>query len=223
VGAEITPANLLWVMPAKGVVMSIVIIGAGVFGASAAFHLARAGMRVTVIDAHLDGRATAAGAGIICPWVSGLQDEAFYRLYAGGGEYYPDLIKALAEAGETDLGYRRVGALLVSGDKQELAWIERMAHQRAAVVGAVIGLSPAEARALFPLLQQDLAGVYVAAGARVDGRRLAAALLSAAASFGTMILQGQAKLAAEAGRVIGVNVGREHIAADRVIITAGAW
>ncbi len=100
--------------------MRIVIVGAGVLGASAAFHLARAGARVTVIDAHLDGRATAAGAGIICPWVSGTEDQAFYRLYAGGGEYYPDLVAALAEAGETDLGYRRSGAMLVSDDTQEL-------------------------------------------------------------------------------------------------------
>ena len=114
--------NLLWVMPAKGVVVRIVIIGAGVLGASAAFHLARpgphvtgphvTGPHVTVIDAHLDGRATAAGAGIICPWVSGVEDPVFYRLYAAGGEYYPDLIAALAEARETDLGYRRAGAML---------------------------------------------------------------------------------------------------------------
>ena len=41
--AEIIPVNLLWVMPAKGDVMGIVIIGAGVLGASAAFHLARMG------------------------------------------------------------------------------------------------------------------------------------------------------------------------------------
>ena len=51
--------------------MRIVIIGAGVLGASTAFHLAGMGARVTVVDANLEGRATAAGAGIICPWVSG--------------------------------------------------------------------------------------------------------------------------------------------------------
>ena len=41
--AEIIPVNLLWVMPAKGDVMAVVIVGAGVLGASAAFHLARMG------------------------------------------------------------------------------------------------------------------------------------------------------------------------------------
>ena len=201
--------------------MRFVIIGAGVLGASAAFHLARPGVQVTVVDAHLDGRATAAGAGIICPWVSGVQDQAFYRLYAGGGEYYPDLIAALAEAGEIDLGYRRAGAMLVSGDTQELAWIERMARQRAVVaMGDVTLLSAREARALFPPLGPGLGGVFVSGGARVDGRRLAAALLRAARP---RVIQGHAALAVEAKRVVGVDVGNERIPADRVIVSAGAW
>ena len=201
--------------------MWIVIIGAGVLGASAAFHLARAGAQITVIDAHLDGGATAAGAGIICPWVSGVQDQAFYRLYAGGGEYYPDLIAALAEARETELGYRRTGAMLVSGDTQELAWIERMARQRAvAAMGDVTLLSAQEARALFPPLGPGFGGVLVSGGARVDGRRLAAALLRAARA---RVIQGHAALAVETNRVVGVDVGNERIPADRVIVTAGAW
>src|ERR1700760_61595 len=103
-------------MPAKGGVMRIVVIGAGVLGASTAFHLAAMGERVTIIDASLEGRATAAGAGIICPWVSGVDDPFFYRLYAKGGDYYPQLITELADLGEIDTGYRQSGAMLVSGD-----------------------------------------------------------------------------------------------------------
>jgi D-amino-acid dehydrogenase len=224
VRAEITPVNLLWVMPAKGDVMQIVIIGAGVLGASAAFHLARAGAPVTVVDAAMAGRATAAGAGIICPWVSGVEDQAFYRLYAGGGEYYPDLIASLADAGETDLGYRRTGALMVSGDAQELAWIERMARQRSApAMGTITRLSEHQARNLFPPLRPGLGGVHVAGGARVDGRRLAAALLRAAERSGARVVQGRADLVVRDDRVTGVNVGAERIAADRVIVAAGAW
>ena len=201
--------------------MRIVIIGAGVLGASTAFHLTRAGADVTVVDARLDGRATAAGAGIICPWVSGVEDPVFYRLYADGGEYYPELIAALAEAGETDIGYRRAGAMLVSGDAQDLAWMERSARQRSVpAMGEVSLLSPMEARALFPPLRPGLGGVHVAGGARVDGRRLAAALLRAA---GLTVVQGFGRVAVEADRVVGVDVGDERIPADRVIVTAGAW
>jgi D-amino-acid dehydrogenase len=205
--------------------MRIVIIGAGVLGASSAFHLVRTGAtEVTIIDAHLDGRATAAGAGIICPWVSGVEDAAFYRLYTAGGEYYPDLIAALPEAGEADLGYRRAGAMLVSRDAWALDWLERSARQRAVpAMGGVTRLSPQQAQALFPPLRPGLGAVHVAGGARVDGRRLGAALMRAAGSYGATILPGHAALAVESGRVAGVDVGGERIPADRVIVTAGAW
>jgi D-amino-acid dehydrogenase len=191
--------------------MQIVIIGAGVLGASAAFHLARAGATVTVVDAQRDGRATAAGAGIICPWVSGVEDASFYRLYAGGGEYYPDLVAALAEAGQTDLGYRRSGAMLVSENPQELAWMERMARQRAVpAMGAITRLSASEAQGVFPPLRPGLGGVHVAGGARVDGRLLAAAMLRAAWRYGATICHGEAALAVEAGRIAGVDITSEN-------------
>ena len=204
--------------------MRIVIIGAGVLGASTAFHLARSGAQVTVVDAHLDGRATAAGAGIICPWVSAADDPSFYRLYAAGGEYYPALIAALAACGEADLGYRQAGAMLVSGDARELDWLERTARQRgAAAMGRITRLSPADAGALFPPLRPGLGGVHVAGGARVDGRRLAASLLRAAEAGGAIVLSGHATVVAQAGRVSGVDVAGQRLAAERVIVTAGAW
>jgi D-amino-acid dehydrogenase len=65
--------------------------------------------------------------------------------------------------------------------------------------------------------------VHVAGGARVDGRRLAAALLRAAGCLGATVMRGHAMPVAEAGRVVGVDVGGERVAADRVIVTAGAW
>jgi len=126
---EIIPVNLLWVMPAKGDVIRIVIVGAGVLGAGAAFHLAASGAQVTVADAGLQGRATAAGR-----WDHlsvDVVEPVLYRLYASGGEYYPDLVAALSKAGQTDTGYRRAGAMVVSGDVAELRWIERMLSRRA--------------------------------------------------------------------------------------------
>ena len=203
-----------------------IVVGAGVLGASAAYHLARAGAQVIVIDAARDGRATAAGAGIICPWVSGVEDAAFYALYASGGRYYTDLVPALAECGEIDLGYRRSGALVVSADSAELAFIERFARQRQAdapEMGAISRLAPRDARALFPPLRQDFAAVHVAGGARVDGRRLAASLLRAAQTHGATLHPGEATLRAMGSRVVGVTVAGETITADTVIVTAGVW
>lgn len=206
--------------------MHIVVVGAGILGASTAFHLARTGARVTIVDQAHDGRATAAGAGIICPWVSGADDPDFYRLYVEAARYYTELVPLLAEYGETDLGYRRVGALVVSSDADELrAFDQLLRHRRTSTpeMGETTVLSAQNARMLFPPLREDLAGLHVANGARVDGRLMAAALLRAAQRLGARLITAQATLIAVGDRVRGVNVAGQTIEADGVIVTAGAW
>lgn len=47
-----------------------IVIGAGILGASTAYHLAKAGVRVTLVDRQDLGQATNAAAGIVCPWLS---------------------------------------------------------------------------------------------------------------------------------------------------------
>jgi D-amino-acid dehydrogenase len=206
--------------------MHIVVVGAGILGASTAFHLTRAGAEVTIVDQAHDGRATAAGAGIICPWVSGADDAAFYRLYVEGARYYGELVPTLSELGETDLGFRRVGAIIVSNDAEELAAFNDMLRRRRAdtpEMGVTSLLSPRETRTLFPPLRADLAGLHVANGARVDGRRMAAGLLRAAQGLGARAIEGHAELISEGNRVTGVRLRDAVVEADCVVVTAGAW
>lgn len=206
--------------------MRIVVIGAGILGASTAYHLAREGADVTVVDQCHDGRATAAGAGILCPWPSHVDDAVFYSLYAAGARYYTELVPALAEQGEREVGYRRSGALVVSTDPAELVAVEGLLRERcydAPEMGAVSRVSPYEAQALFPPLRPDLAGVHIAGGARVDGRRFTAALLRAAQRYGATIERGEARLVASNDRLTGVDLNSIRIDADQVVLTAGAW
>jgi D-amino-acid dehydrogenase len=206
--------------------MHIVVVGAGILGASTAFHLARAGAQVTIVDQAHEGRATAAGAGIICPWVSGTDDTAFYRLHTESARYYAELLPLMEELGETDHGYRRVGAMVVSNDAAELAAFHEMLrdrHNATPEMGATSRLSPSEAMTLFPPLRSDLGAVHLAGGARVDGRCMAAGLLRAAQHHGATPREGHADLVAAGDRVIGVMLNGNAIAADCVIVTAGAW
>jgi len=204
----------------------VAIIGAGVLGASTAFHLALARAEVVVADQAHAARATAAGAGIVSPWSSGRVDPDWRRIAEAGARYYPALIQRLADEGQAETGYRRVGALSVAADGGELDRIERAVRARRAEapeVGEVARLSPAQARALFPPLRPDLGAVHVAGGARVDGRLLAAALRRAAERRGTRFHGGAAGLLARDGRVTGIRLGSEEIGADRVVVAAGAW
>ena len=206
--------------------MRIVVIGAGVFGASTAYHLVKAGAEVVIVDAAHAGRATAAGAGIVNPWSTRAENPDGYRLAAGGARYYPDLLGQLAEDGEDDTGYRRGGALSVTADAGELAMMERLIRSRQATApeaGEVSRLSPKAARELFPPLREDLAAVHVSGAARVDGRRMAAALLRAAAKRGAVRRDGMASVLTVGDRVTGVRADGETIEADAVVVTAGAW
>ena len=205
--------------------MKVIVVGAGILGASAAYHLAREGCEVTLIDRADEGRATAAGAGIVCPWGSPGEDAASYGLLAGGAKYYPDFAAMLAEDGEQDLGYARVGGLYVPADPDELDAVERRVRSRAAdwPVGHVERLAPSDARTLFPPLRPDQPALLVSGGARVDGRRLVAALHRAAVKHGARFVIGSAELVLQGNRASGVRVEGEVIEADTVVLAAGAW
>src|SRR5688572_4572846 len=95
------------------------VVGAAIAGAAVAFGLARRGAPVTVVDDARDGRATAAGAGIIQPWASAVSG-TYYDLYARGAAHYATFVDQLAELGIDDIGYRRSGSLVVSADAADL-------------------------------------------------------------------------------------------------------
>lgn len=100
---------------------SYIIIGAGILGASAAYHLAKAGADVTVIDWKHPGQATDAAAGIVCPWLSQRRNQAWYAIAKGGARYYNQLIQQLEADGETETGYQKVGAVSLHTDEKSSA------------------------------------------------------------------------------------------------------
>jgi D-amino-acid dehydrogenase len=100
--------------------MRIVVLGAGIVGASAAYHLTRLGAEVYMIDRDAPGRSTFAGAGIICPWLSQVRDPRYEGLSFAAARYYPELVVELAAAGETETEYEVVGGLVVGDSALQL-------------------------------------------------------------------------------------------------------
>src|SRR5687767_13480140 len=99
---------------------SYIVVGAGILGAAVAYHLAKEGAAVTIIDRGDKGQATDAAAGIVCPWLSQRRNQKWYRLAKGGAKFYPSLIEELQSYGETETGYARVGTLCLHTDEQKL-------------------------------------------------------------------------------------------------------
>ncbi|GAB4073838.1 FAD-binding oxidoreductase [Barrientosiimonas marina] len=204
----------------------IVIIGAGILGASTAYELAKTGAEVVIIDRHDDGQATDAAAGIICPWLSQRRNKAWYELAKGGARIYHRLIQELAADGETRTGYAQTGAISIHTDEQKLiAKKERALKRRedAPEIGDVTLLDAQETNKQFPHLSEDYASVHVSGAARVHGRAMRDALIRGAQKHHATIIHGDAQLIQNGSRITGVTVNGESIEADQVIAACGAW
>lgn len=211
----------------KGVYMKqYIIVGAGILGASTAYHLAKSGAAVTVVDRYDAGQATDAAAGIICPWISQRRNKAWYSLAKNGAAYYEDLIAQLEGDGETETGYKRVGAISLHTDESKLIKMEERAVTRredAPEIGEVRVMTSDETSDAFPPLAKEFSAVYVAGAARVNGRALRQSLVSAAKKHGATFIHGTAVIEHNQSTITGVRVGNECYGAENVIITAGAW
>lgn len=212
--------------------INVAIIGGGLVGASVAFRLLELGAAVTVIDREDAGRATAAAAGLLPPLDHFIGVEAVLPLLAAARAHYPELVASLARAGEPDVGYDVIGGLQVATCDAELAELPRLASECErrrtegfAHIGEVSVLSGAQARALFPLLGPAVLGALHCSGAaRIDGRRLLAALRSRILARGGRCVRAAATPWLESGRVLGVRLDSgEAVGADAVVIAGGAW
>ncbi len=211
--------------------MKVIVIGAGIVGASVAFHLA-GGAEVVVVDDDRRGRATHAGAGIVSyPGRRDRSGEPAFELARRAFEAYPDLADHLGGAPGL---WEEIGELHVAppGPQLDSAYETLVALAGAVTASGVEGgvdagtvrlLDPAETIAAFPYLRADLAAVHVATTARVDGEIVRAALTQAATERGVRLATGPATPVVSGGRVVGAIVGGRRESADAVVVAAGAW
>ncbi|MDQ0160504.1 NAD(P)/FAD-dependent oxidoreductase [Alkalibacillus salilacus] len=205
--------------------MHVLVVGGGILGASAAYELVKKGKDVTLVDSKMEGQATYAGAGIVCPWVSARKDPDLYELARASAIRYPDLVESLKENGASDTGYRLCGALALAEDEATLQELYQEAvtkREETSFVGDIKTLLNQEAQAMFPPLKDNVQAVYVSGGARVDGAKLNRALLQAFQNCDGKYLEESVSLEVSSDQVVAY-INQERVEADEVIVAAGAW
>jgi D-amino-acid dehydrogenase len=219
----------------EGIVSSTydaIVVGGGIVGASAAYHLVRAGAKTLLIDRHDAGRATDAGAGILAPEMSQQESDAWFGLAVEAVDYYPPLVAALQEENAGETSYARCGMLQVAATEDEIPAFEeakrvvlaRREQRGRPSADDLYPISPNEARELFPALGHVQGAIYSRQAARVDGRQMGKALRKAAENRGLHVIDGGVRSFTRQGsRVIGVEVDGQAIHAATTIIAGGAW
>lgn len=210
----------------KGAGVRLIVVGSGIVGSACAYAASVLGADVVLIDSDRAGRATSAGAGIISPWSSTADDPDRYTMACSAARAYPALVGELAEAGETTLGYRQVGALMLADNAERQQEISQRLLARQSQwpeMGDISSLGPGQARELFPPLRPEALAVHISGAARVDGRLISAALRRAARRNGATVLSGEAALRCAHDAVEGVTVDGQFLAADVVVAATGAW
>ncbi|WP_285732839.1 FAD-binding oxidoreductase [Nocardiopsis sp. ATB16-24] len=205
--------------------MDVIVVGGGIVGMSAAFHLTRKGVSTALVDAAHTGQATAAGLGVVFPWPLPWDPAPVWDFKAQAARHYPRLMADLAEDGQVT-GYEVVGGMSVEREGRDAGFeLLHTLSQRPefTTMGRVRRLAPGEPHEHFPLLPRPYGGVLVPGMARINGTLARTALFNAAEERGLRYFKGQAHLLWNGHRVTGVRVGSEDLEAPTVIVAAGAW
>lgn len=209
---------------------TVAVIGGGIVGASAAYHLAKAGVNTVLVEGEQPGRATSAGAGIVAPGTSRRPLPEFYELAGPAVSYYSVLADDLASLNEGDCGYEVCGSLMVADTEEKAAQhpqykalMEQRREEGMPNLGDISEIPPAEAKAMLPILGEMHAAIHISGSARVDGSIMRAALTNAAEKLGVRILRSVARIDVHAGRATGIATEKESIPVDAVVVAAGAW
>jgi sarcosine oxidase subunit beta len=200
----------------------VVIVGGGLVGSAAAYHLAQSGMRTLLIEqGDLASGASGANFGNVQ-----VQDAEFGLSLELTLQGYEILSGLEAELG-CDLDYRRTGSLLLIENEQQWAAMERRVAglQDAGVAAELLdrkevcrlepGLSPESVTgALYHANEGELNPFKLVQAYALRGQRQGLEVRTH-----TEVTQVRVK----GGRVTGVDTREGHIPAGWVVLAAGAW
>jgi len=198
------------------------IIGGGIIGCSIAYHLTRRGETDVVVleRAGLTEGATWHAAGLVGQLRSSRNTT---RMLQRSVAMYDRL---QAEDG-LQFDWKKTGSLRLAATKERMLEAKRLATMAASFGLEMRIIGPAEAKALFPLIdERGLEGAaYIPSDGYVDPASLCQAVAGAARRQGTDIRQNVEVLDfhVSGGRITGVETSEGPWQAETVILAAGMW
>ncbi|MGH2381412.1 MAG: NAD(P)/FAD-dependent oxidoreductase [Candidatus Limnocylindria bacterium] len=214
----------------------VIVVGGGMLGASAAYHLARVGLRPLVIEANAPASGASgrnagmalAGLGGHFPRVTRIVQDAGGRSILDYTTRSLDMIEDWDAELPGGMEWDRFGSLDLALDEAEEVQIRRMASIQAAE-GLEVRVvdDPAQLRELAVGLATDdvRAAKWTPRDAKLNPFRLCYGLLEATRTLGGSIVTGVRveRLLASGGRVTGVSTSHGEVASGAVLLATNAW
>ncbi|MFY8093248.1 MAG: glycine oxidase ThiO [Niveispirillum sp.] len=206
----------------------IAIIGGGIIGMSVGWRLAQAGASVDIFDRGTAGQgATRAAAGMLAAGVEAEPGEQpLLPLCLESQTRWPGFAAELETLTGLPVGLRREGTLVVASTRDEVELLRANYEFQRGLGLDLVWLTGAAAKEKEPFLNpRTAAGVFSARDGQVDNRLASAALRSALQKTGARLHEGVdvTGLDVQGGRIGGVVLGDRIVAADQVVLAAGAW
>ncbi|MAL11316.1 MAG: glycine oxidase ThiO [Maricaulis sp.] len=206
----------------------VAVIGGGAIGLASAWALARAGARVTVLEAGPEAGqgALAASGGMLAQGFEGANENAgraFVALAAQSLDLWDEWAEQLNPYAETPLGYRRTGSLVPAVTQADQGWISALAESSARHGIIFERLDAAQAREHEPHLSPEvLSALRFPGDGEVDNRALGRALAGAVRAAGGDIRTGWPvmRVSPDAAGVT-VTGPAGVFTCDRVVLAAG--
>ncbi len=206
----------------------VIIVGGGICGLAIGWYLARAGCPVAVLDRGEAGRgATWAAAGMLAPQVEAEPSEEWLlKLLLESRSLWSSFARELEAASGIAVDYRTEGTLVVALDRDDAERLKFQYDFQRRLGLQLEWLSGYEARQREPHLARTVtAAVFSALDHQVDNRKVALALREAFLRAGGVLREHSEvlEIIVENDGVCGVRIADETIAADVVVLAAGAW
>ena len=201
----------------------VLVIGGGIAGASAAYHLAERGRRVVLLDrGEISSGASGVNAGLIDSVGWGETRDLQTHLTAGSVELFETVQTDLGE----DIEFRRSGSLQAIHTAEQYEFTrDRVAALRARG-HAVELLTTREARSLEPALSPALLGaMYSPLRSQADPGKATRAFAALAERCGARVLVHREVTGITPRQPAGYAVGtvQGEVVTEAVVIAAGAW
>src|SRR4051794_35622886 len=198
----------------------VVVVGGGVIGTSVAYHLARLGEDVLLLERdRLTSGTTWHAAGLMVTFGSTSEASTEMR------KYTRDLYARLESETGLSTGFKPVGFIEVATEPDRLEEYRRVSAFNRLCGVDVQEISAAEVKDLFPLARTEdiLAGFYVKEDGRADPVGVTMALAKGARMKGAKIIENCAVtgVTQKRGVVTGVRTAHGDIEAEFVVNCAG--